>query len=101
MIKVSIYAGETLTNAGTFDTQAEAEQWVAYHGFSEPVYEDITAKLEQSQINSEAQSFLDSTDYKILRHLGQQALGLATSLTAQEYFELEQERQAARERIVR
>lgn len=65
------------------------------------VIEDLTTKLEQARINDEAQKFLNDTDYKILRHIGQQALGLATSLTAQEYFELEQQRQTAREAIIK
>lgn len=67
MIKASVYSGETLTNAGTFDTQELAEQWVAYHGFQNVVYEDITAKLEQDRINAESLTYLASTDWYVIR----------------------------------
>ena len=58
------------------------------------------SKLDQAQINKEAQAFLNSTDYKVLRHMRQQALGVATTLTAQEYLELEQQRHMAASSIV-
>lgn len=69
MIIASIYSGDVLTNQGTFDSQTEAEQWVAYHGFSEPVYEDITAKLEQDKINQECLQYLAETDFYIVRQM--------------------------------
>jgi hypothetical protein len=65
------------------------------------VIEDITAKLEQEKANAEAQAFLDGTDWQVLRHRDQQELGLATSLTSQEFNELLQQRQAAREAIIK
>lgn len=67
MIKASVYSGETLTNAGTFDTQELAEQWVAKHQFQNVVYEDITAKLEQDRINAESLTYLASTDWYVIR----------------------------------
>lgn len=62
---------------------------------------DITEKLEQEEQDKVALEFLDSTDWQVLRHIRQQALGIATSLTAEEYLELEHQRQMAAESIVR
>lgn len=67
MIKASVYNGETLTNAGTFETQELAELWVAEHQFQNVVYEDITAKLEQDRINAESLTYLASTDWYVIR----------------------------------
>lgn len=61
----------------------------------------VEAEQSQQSANVEAQSFLDNTDWKVLRHRDQQELGLPTSLTAQEFFELLQQRQQAREVIVK
>lgn len=63
--------------------------------------EDISAQVDQEKINEEAQAFLDKTDFKILRHYGQVSLGIELSLTEEEYLILENQRQEARERIVR
>ena len=63
--------------------------------------EDISAKLEQEKANAEAQAFLDSSDWKVLRHRDQQDIGLATSLSGEEFQELLQQRQMAREAIIK
>lgn len=55
----------------------------------------------QDEINAEALKFLADTDFQVLRHIGQQSLGLATSLTAEAYQQLERDRQMAREAIIR
>jgi len=60
----------------------------------------ILAQKEQEKLNAVEREFLNSTDWKILRHLRQQALDLTTSLTEEQYLELEQQRQAAAARIV-
>lgn len=39
--------------------------------------------------------FLDSTDWQVLRHIRQQSLGITTSLTQQEYLDLENQRHQA------
>jgi hypothetical protein len=65
------------------------------------VVEDITEQVEQAAVNAEAQAFLSSTDWKIMRHLREQALGIPTSLNSSEYLALEQERADAAARIVR
>jgi hypothetical protein len=61
---------------------------------------DISAEVEQSEINRQAKAFLQESDYKIIRHLGQKALGQQTSLSEEEYLALEQQRQQARNSIV-
>ena len=40
-------------------------------------------------------SFLDSTDWQVLRHIREQALGVPTTLTQEQYIDLEQQRQLA------
>ena len=60
----------------------------------------ILAEKEQYRLNGIEREFLNSTDWKVLRHLRQKALGLPTTLTEDQYIELEQQRQAAAARIV-
>lgn len=55
---------------------------------------------EQDQQNAVEREFLRSTDWQILRHIRQQALGQTTSLTEEEYLTLEQQRADAAARIV-
>jgi hypothetical protein len=45
--------------------------------------------------NAEYRGFLRSTDWQVLRHIRQQALGITTSLTQQEYLDLENQRHQA------
>jgi hypothetical protein len=66
----------------------------------EPVAESVTAEKEQYRLNGIEREFLNSTDWKILRHLRQKALDVPTTLTDAQYLELEQQRQAAAARIV-
>lgn len=61
---------------------------------------DVLAKKTQEQANGLEREFLNTTDWKVLRHIRQKALGIQTSLTEQEYLALEQQRQAAAVRIV-
>jgi hypothetical protein len=61
--------------------------------------EILTAAATQLS-NAEDLEFLRSTDWKVLRHLRQKALGISTSLTDAEYLELEQQRNDAASRIV-
>jgi hypothetical protein len=60
----------------------------------------ILVEKEQYRLNGIEKEFLNSTDWKILRHLRQKALNVPTSLTDAQYIELEQQRQAAAARIV-
>jgi hypothetical protein len=61
---------------------------------------DITAQKAQEAINAENKKFLADTDWKVIRHRDQVELGIATSLTAQEFQDLLSARQAARSAIV-
>jgi hypothetical protein len=60
----------------------------------------ILAEKEQYRLNGIEREFLNSTDWKILRHMRQKALNVPTTLTDEQYLELEQQRQAAAARIV-
>lgn len=59
------------------------------------------AKMAQDQLNIDNQKFLDNTDWMVLRHLRQVALGIQTSLTQEQYLALEQERQLKSQGIIR
>ena len=48
-----------------------------------------------AKANIEHLEFLTSTDWKVLRHTREKALGVVTSLTEEQYLELEQERENA------
>lgn len=61
---------------------------------------DITAQKAQEAINAENKKFLADTDWKVIRHRDQVELGIATSLSAQEFQDLLSARQAARNAIV-
>jgi hypothetical protein len=101
--------GEVVEEAVYEDQEVviEPERWEFEKVVIEPAEEfevvitDITQELEQRQINAEALAFLQDCDWKRQRHLSQKALGITPSLTDDEYLEMEQECQAARDRIVR
>jgi hypothetical protein len=65
-----------------------------------PVDSTTLTQRENDIKNAVEREFLNSTDWKILRHIRQKALNIATSLSDAEYQELEQQRQAAAARIV-
>lgn len=83
-------------SAAVFDNQE-----VIIQGDYAILIEDISTKLQQEQINTDALAFLNDADWKRQRHLSQKALGIPTSLSEQEYLFMEQECQNARNRIVR
>lgn len=105
MKHISIIKNEIVTNEAGFDTQIELDAWYNHHvglgtfGEHSVLIEDVTEKYQQQEQSTQALKFLNETDYKVLRHIRQQALGIATTLTAQEYLELEQERQMAAQTI--
>jgi hypothetical protein len=66
----------------------------------QPVASNVTAEKEQYRLSGIEREFLNSTDWKILRHMRQKALNVPTTLTDAQYLELEQQRQAAAARIV-
>lgn len=59
----------------------------------------LSAKATE-QANAVEKEFLRSTDWKVLRHIRQKALGVPTSLSDSEYLDLEEQRAAAAARIV-
>ena len=71
---------------------------------SNSVKTQVPEKAQENALFKDAlekQQFLDSTDWKVMRHIRQKALGLATSLTEEEYLALEQERQNAASTMVK
>ena len=60
--------------------------------------DQISAKSTYNT-NSVHREFLNRTDWKVLRHMREKALGLTTSLSEQEFLELEQQRQTAADSI--
>jgi hypothetical protein len=60
--------------------------------------EEIQAKSTYDT-NSVHREFLNRTDWKVLRHMREQALGLPTTLSDQEFLQLEQQRQTAADSI--
>ncbi len=60
--------------------------------------EQTAAKATFNQ-NSVHREFLNSTDWKVLRHMRQKSLGVPTTLTEEEYLDLEQQRQTAADSI--
>jgi len=55
--------------------------------------------VQKHEKNAELRYFLQSTDWKVLRHIRETNLKLDTSLTDEEYLELEQKRQQAAKNI--
>jgi hypothetical protein len=87
-------------------TDSHADQLTARtHYFDVPsrsvtvVPAEVTAQQAVDAANSQERVFLNSTDWKVLRHLRQKALNIPTSLSDAEYLQLEQQRQAAAARI--
>lgn len=65
----------------------------------EPLTESQLAEQETYNENSEKREFLNRTDWKILRHLREKTLGVETSMSEEDYIELENQRQAAAKSI--
>ena len=61
----------------------------------EPYPTSVFEQKENDLKNAEHREFLSNTDWKILRHIREKALGITTSLSEPEYLELEQQREAA------
>jgi len=60
-----------------------------------PVPNEELEKRQQTKENIESREFLNTTDWMVLRHLRQRTLGVATSLTEEQFLDLEQRRHAA------
>ena len=61
---------------------------------------DVAAQQTTDLANAQEREFLNNTDWKILRHIRQKALNIATSLSDTEYIQLEQQREVAAARVV-
>jgi hypothetical protein len=64
---------------------------------------EAVAEMEAQAISekekAEARQFLNQSDWKILRHIRQKALGIELSLSEEEYLALEQQRAEAAAKI--
>jgi hypothetical protein len=60
----------------------------------------IIAQENTAEQNGQEREFLNATDWKVLRHIRQKALGITTTLTEEQYLALEREREDAAQRIV-
>lgn len=89
-----------LDEMGNIISPAEVEE-VVIPAEHEIEISDIASELAQKTINDEAEEFLKETDWKVIRHRDQQELGIATSLTGEEFQALLQQRQMARNSITR
>jgi len=92
--------------AQTQGSDEELATWLAGDSFKYPEgywveYVDISQQVEQDKINAEALAYLASTDFMVLRHIRQKALGHNLSLSEEEYLALELERANAASRVVR
>ena len=58
-------------------------------------------QLNQLTVNEDKIKFLASTDWKVLRHIREKALRIPTSLSEEEYFDLEVQRHDAANAIKR
>jgi hypothetical protein len=61
---------------------------------------EILSEKNKQKLNAVEREFLNSSDWKVLRHIRQKALGIDTTLTEEEYRSLEQQRNDAALRIV-
>jgi hypothetical protein len=68
--------------------------------YSQTHLDTEAAKEAQRITNAEKRKFLADSDWKVMRHIREKALGQATSLTDQQYLDLEQARAAAAAAIV-
>lgn len=66
----------------------------------EPISGNLAAQKDRDLANAQQREFLNSTDWKVLRHIRQQALGKTTTLTNSQYLELENQREEASSKIV-
>jgi hypothetical protein len=68
--------------------------------YSQTHLDTEAAKEAQRIANAEKRYFLENSDWKVLRHLREKALSQPTSLTDQQYLDLEQARATAAAAII-
>jgi NAD-specific glutamate dehydrogenase len=101
MKRITIFSNEIPTDSARFQTEQQCLDWKdanTYRFAENFTFEIVDAQAEVD--SEEALKFLNETDYKVLRHLGQKALNISTTLTEQEYLDLEAERQSARSKVL-
>lgn len=75
----------------------KTNQTVIKKALTEIQSEGLTKKTQQE--NAQHQDFLNSTDWKVLRHIREIALNQSTTLSQEEYIDLEKERSEAAKSI--
>lgn len=65
-----------------------------------PYGAEVIGAREQQQLNKTHQQLLNNTDWQVLRHIRQKALGVPTSLSEAEYLDLELRRNQAADSII-
>lgn len=108
VVSILNYAPNVPTSVSVVEISNEqADQLVAQtHYFDvpsrtvKPVAASVTEQKARDAANAIEREFLNSTDWKVMRHIRQKALNIPTSLSDAQYIELEQQRQAAAARIV-
>ena len=81
-------------------TDPQADQLRAQTHYFDIADNTVKSVAENVVANAQEREFLNNTDWKILRHIRQKALNIATSLSDTEYIQLEQQREAAAARVV-
>jgi hypothetical protein len=64
-----------------------------------PVDDAKLEEQEQQRMNGINENFLNETDWKVMRHIREKALGQKTSLSEEEYISLEKQRAYAASKI--
>jgi hypothetical protein len=65
-----------------------------------PVAQEVSTQQQQELHNAPLREQLNSTDWKVLRHIREKTLNIPTSLTEQEYLALETERNSIASQII-
>lgn len=68
--------------------------------FSDDIFIKQEQEKENAAKNAAKRDFLSKSDWQVLRHLRETALGIPTSLSAEQYLNLEQQRQEAAKEII-
>lgn len=94
---------EDISNAISQRTEIiDSNEVIIYTLPADYTYEilDITLQHQAEQESCQALQRLVSTDYKVLRHIRQQALNIPTTLTQEEYLTLEHQRNDASLKVI-
>jgi len=65
-----------------------------------PVSQEVSDQKQKELHNAPLIEYLNKTDWKVLRHIRQKTLGVPTSLTENEYLDLETERNSVASQII-